>query len=296
MGRKLFVKVPPPSLQVELDGVTNEEQLLARFPSLRRKVAGFSWLPLTIAISVILAAWYLATYLLNVPVYILPLPHVILLKIIESYQLILSHLWVTLFESVIGLFAAIVLGVLIACLIVWSAKLNQALLPILAFSQTVPKVAIAPLFIFWFGFGIFPKIVMAFLISFFPIVIATATGLNSVPKELLELIRSLTKRQSEIFRRVRLPTALPYFFSGLKVAVTLSVIGALVGEFVGADKGIGYMILIANSDLDAPLLFAAIAVLAAVGYLLFMSVEFIEQRAIPWHASVKLKNSALEAS
>lgn len=296
MTRKLFKRSSTPALQVELDGIENEEQLLSHFPSLRRKVSGFSWLPLVAAISIILICWYLATYLLNVPVYILPLPHVILLKVIESHQLILFHLWVTLLESIVGLLAAIAFGVSVACLIVWSSRLNQAILPILAFLQTVPKVAIAPLFIFWFGFGIFPKIVMAFLISFFPIVIATATGLNSAPKELLELIRSLTNRQSEIFRRVRLPTALPYFFSGLKVAVTLSVIGALVGEFVGADRGIGYVILVANSDLDAPLMFASITVLAAVGYLLFVSVELVEKRVIPWHASVKFRNSALEAS
>ena len=296
MTRKLFKRSSAPALQVELDGIENEEQLLSHFPSLRRKVSGFSWLPLVAAISIILIGWYLATYLLSVPVYILPLPHVILLKVIESHQLILFHLWVTLLESIVGLLAAIAFGVSVACLIVWSSRLNQAILPILAFLQTVPKVAIAPLFIFWFGFGIFPKIVMAFLISFFPIVIATATGLNSAPKELLELIRSLTNRQSEIFRRVRLPTALPYFFSGLKVAVTLSVIGALVGEFVGADRGIGYVILVANSDLDAPLMFASITVLAAVGYLLFVSVELVEKRVIPWHASVKFRNSALEAS
>ena len=277
MGRKLFVKAPPPSLQVELDGVTNEEQLLARFPSLRRKVAGFSWLPLAIAISVILAVWYLATYLLNVPVYILPLPHVILLKIIESYQLILSHLWVTLFESVIGLFAAIVLGVLIACLIVWSAKLNQALLPILAFSQTVPKVAIAPLFIFWFGFGIFPKIVMAFLISFFPIVVATVVGLKGLDRGYANLVKSMGASEAQVFLKVRLPAALPSMFGSFKVALSLAVIGAVLGEYVAAERGLGYLQLQANANFDVTLNFAAVFVIALLGVTLYSIIIVAEK-------------------
>ena len=164
-------------------------------------------------------------------------------------------------------------------------RFDKFITPILLFFQTVPKIAIAPLFLVWFGFGPFPKVLVAFLISFFPIVIDTAIGLRSISPEMIDLARSMGATKLQIFMRFRMPTALPYFFGGLKVAATLAVVGAVVGEFVGADRGLGYLLLVSNSNLDTPLLFASIVALTALGLILFYIIEVLEHFLIPWHVS-----------
>ena len=275
------------SIPESLHGIRSESELWSRYPRLRPAPASSELLPLLAMIAGLLALWYVLIGILGVPRYILPSPHDIVAAMANKGGLILGHLGVTLFESVTGLLLAVALGVACSFLIVWSPWLGRAILPLLTFLQTTPKVAIAPLFLFWFGFGYAPKIVIAFLIAFFPIVIATSAGLVAAQKELLELVRSLSTRISYEFLKVRFPASLPYFFSGLKIAVTLSVIGALVGEFVGADKGLGYLILVASSDLDAPLLFAVIVTTALMGYALFASVQAIERRVMPWYGSAK---------
>ncbi len=275
-------KIPP-----SLDGIRSEAELWERYPRLRPVARGSELLPLAALLGLIIVAWYALTLVAGVPKYILPSPHEIVVALANNLRLIASHLVVTLFEAVTGLAIAVVLGIAVSFVIVWSPWLGRAILPLLTFLQTTPKVAIAPLFLFWFGFGYLPKVVIAFLIAFFPIVIATSTGLASTQKELLELVRSLSTRMRHEFLRVRFPAALPYFFSGFKIAVTLSVIGALVGEFVGSDAGLGYLILVANSTLDAPMLFAVIVVTALMGYALFAAVQLLERLVMPWHASAK---------
>src|SRR5206468_6341696 len=146
-------------------------------------------------------------------------------------------------------------------------------------------VAIAPLFLVWFGVGVMPKVLVAFLISFFPIVIDAAVGLRSMPAEMRDLARSMGATRLQIFTRFRLPTSLPYLFSGLKVAATLAVAGAVVGEFVGADKGLGYLLLVTNSNMETALMFAAIVALTIIGLALFYAVEFLESLLIPWHVT-----------
>ena len=131
---------------------------------------------------------------------------------------------------------------LMAVMITSSPRFDRFITPILLFSQTIPKIAIAPLFLVWFGFGVLPKILVAFLICFFPIVLDTAIGLRSVPPEMLDLVRSMGANRANILLKIRLPASLPYLFSGLKIAITLAVAGAIVGEFVGADKGLGYLL------------------------------------------------------
>jgi NitT/TauT family transport system permease protein len=158
-------------------------------------------------------------------------------------------------------------------------------MPTLLFFQVVPKVAVAPLFLVWFGVGATPKILVAFLISFFPIVIDAAVGLRSMTPEMGDLARSMGSTRMQIFTRFRLPTSLPYLFSGLKVAATLAIAGAVVGEFVGADRGLGYLLLVTNSNMETSLMFATIVALTIIGLAFFYVVEFVETLLIPWHVT-----------
>ncbi len=242
------------------------------------------------------AVWYAIIYFLNMPHYILPRPERILVEIFQQYHLMLQHGWVTTYEAVAGFLLGVAIGVPCAVLIVWSEPVGRALMPLLIFSQTMPKVAIAPLFLLWFGFGILPKVVVAFLICFFPIVISMATGLRSVETEMLELVRSMSATKLQVFFKARVPTSLPFLFSGLKVSITLSVIGAIVGEFVGSNSGLGYLVLVANGSVDTPLLFAVLIILACIGFGLYGVVSLLEPLFIPWHAAVKGQEGRQEYS
>jgi NitT/TauT family transport system permease protein len=157
--------------------------------------------------------------------------------------------------------------------------------PLLVFSQSVPKIAIAPLFVVWFGFGIIPKVICAFMLGFFPVVVSTVAGFKSVEPDMLDLARSMKASKLSTFMRISLPQAMPSLFAGLKVSVTLAVVGAVVGEFVGSNSGIGYLLQIANGNFDLPLMFAALTVLSGIGVLLFVAVDVVERLMIPWHAS-----------
>ena len=153
------------------------------------------------------------------------------------------------------------------------------------FFQIIPKVAIAPLFLVWFGVGPTPKILVAFLISFFPIVIDAAVGLRSMSTEMTDLARSMGATRMQVFAQFRLPTSLPYLFSGLKVAATLAIAGTVVGEFVGADKGLGYLLLVTNSNMETALMFATIVALTIIGLVFYYLVELLEELLIPWHVT-----------
>jgi NitT/TauT family transport system permease protein len=240
--------------------------------------------PLTAVVGGILV-WYALIYIAQMPDYILPRPDQMIRELYLSAPLFFKHGWVTIYEAVGGFLLGVALGIPIAVGIVWSDGFGRALMPILVFTQTMPKVAIAPLFILWFGFGILPKIVVAFLICFFPIVISMATGLQSVEREMLELVRSMSATKYQVFLKARIPTSVPFLFSGLKVAITLSVIGAIVGEFVGANQGLGYLVLVANGQVDTPLLFAILVILACIGFGLYAVVSYVERIFIPWHVA-----------
>jgi NitT/TauT family transport system permease protein len=173
-----------------------------------------------------------------------------------------------------------------------SKRFDEFVMPTLLFFQVVPKVAVAPLFLVWFGVGVMPKILVAFLISFFPIVIDAAVGLRSMSPEMTDLARSMGATRMQVFARFRLPTSLPYLFSGLKVAATLAIAGAVVGEFVGADKGLGYLLLVTNSNMETSLMFAAIVALTIIGLTFFYLVELVESILIPWHVTHRVREEA----
>jgi NitT/TauT family transport system permease protein len=190
---------------------------------------------------------------------------------------------VTLYETFVGFILAVIVGVVAAALIVVIPGLRDIVMPLLIIAQIVPKVAIAPILLIWFGYGLLPKVVIAFLVAFFPVVVNTAAGLAAVEKELLDLGHSLEASRWQIFWKFRIPSALPDLFSGMKIAITLAVIGAVIGEFVGGNRGLGYLIIIANQELDTPLAFAALFILSAAGILLYAAVEVAERLLIPWN-------------
>jgi NitT/TauT family transport system permease protein len=232
-----------------------------------------------------LVIWELLVILFKVPAYLLPKPTDIFLTIVDDMKSLTNHGWVTAYEMLLGYFLAIAVAIPLAIGITASDTFDRFIMPILLFFQVVPKIAIAPLFLIWFGFGTTPKVMVAFLISFFPIVIDTAIGLRSVSSEMIDLARSMGATKGQIFRNFRLPTSLPYLFSGLKVAATMAVVGAVVGEFVGADRGLGYLLLVSNSNLDTALTFAVIVALTLQGLVMYYAVEVLERFLIPWHIS-----------
>jgi NitT/TauT family transport system permease protein len=243
-------------------------------------------------ILVFLAIWEAGVAVLKTPVYLLPPPTLVFETFINEFPKLAFHGWVTLYEMLLGYALAVVIAVPLAIAITSSERFDRFSMPTLLFFQVVPKVAIAPLFLVWFGVGALPKVLVAFLISFFPIVIDAAVGLRSMSAEMRDLARSMGATRAQMFARFRLPTSLPYLFSGLKVAATLAVAGAVVGEFVGADKGLGYLLLVTNSNLETALMFATLVALTIIGLAFFYAVEFLETLLVPWHVTHRVRDEA----
>ncbi|MFJ2033127.1 ABC transporter permease [Streptosporangium sp. NPDC087985] len=243
-----------------------------------------SWRPAAL-LAACFAVWWAITFAQLVPPYLVPSPGTTLAVMADKWPYLWQHTWVTTYETILGFAIAAIFGVLAAVVMVYSTTVEKTLYPILLFAQVVPKIAIAPLFVVWLGFGLTPKIVVAVLIAFFPVVIAMVTGLKSVDPEMLQLASTMGASPLKTFAKIRFPASLPHLFSGLKVAVTLAVTGAVVGEFVGANQGLGFVILQANGNLDTPMLFAGLLVMSLIGVVLFVLVEIAERWMLPWHAS-----------
>ncbi len=233
----------------------------------------------------VLLLWEVGVRVGGVPAYLLPPPSAIAARMVKDYRLLADHTWVTLGEVFAGYLLAIVVGIPLAAVLAQFRIVENALYPLLIASQTIPKIAIAPILVVWFGFGLVPKMLVAFLICFFPIVVDTLIGLRSVPKEVLWLARSMGASQWKTFAKIQFPAALPHIFAGLKVASTLAVVGAVVGEFVAADRGLGYQLIVANGVLDVQLSFAVLIMVRLIGILLYTVVELLERAALPWHVS-----------
>jgi NitT/TauT family transport system permease protein len=231
-----------------------------------------------------LVLWEAATHAFKIPRFIMPAPSAILGEGWEWRYRFINHTWVTLYETLGGFALSILVGVPLAVMIVYSPALKSALYPLIVLTQSVPKIAIAPVLLLVVGHGEFPKVIVAFLVAFFPVVVDTATGLAATPPELLDLSRSYRASAFKTFVKVRLPMALPFFFAGAKVAITLSVIGAVVGEFVGSDAGLGYVILSATSYWKTELAFSSMILLSLMAILLFGAVSVVERLTCPWLA------------
>lgn len=231
---------------------------------------------------VCLLLWEGAIWLFKVQPFVLPAPSAIAQVMAEQYQTLATAALVTAEEILIGFLLSAVTGIVVAVIIARFETFGRALYPLIVLFQNVPKVALAPIFILWFGYDLAPKVLLIVVIAFFPVAIGMLSGLQSVDPSLVSLMRSVGAGPGTILKRVRLPHALPQLMAGLKVAVTLSVIGAIVGEFAGASAGLGYMIQFASTQLETALVFAAILVVSVLGLVFYYVVEFAERLLIPW--------------
>jgi NitT/TauT family transport system permease protein len=238
-----------------------------------------------------LLGWHVVVAAFRLPDFLLPSPGAVFWEFLAWPKLLAFHTWVTLLESLVGLVAAVAAGVPLAIAVVYSRALSATLYPLLVLLQSVPKAALAPLFLVWVGIGMSSKVLVAMLVAFFPIVIDTATGLRGVEPEMLELTRQLRATPMQVFLQVRLPHAMPHFFSGLKVAVTLAVIGAVIGEFVGSDnQGLGFFINQESAQGHAARAFASVVILALMGIGLFGAVALAERVLLPWRRPATASN------
>ncbi len=240
----------------------------------------------------IIVAWYVLVTVLNVPDYLVPTPQAVVARIVTAHANLNYHAAVTLLETLGGFFLATVLGVAAAMLFIWSRTLERIVMPVLLVIQTFPKIALAPLIIIWFGVGFGPKLLISFLVAVFPVLIGAMVGMRSVDPDMIDLARSMQASPLRIFWRVRLPFALPQIFGALKVAIAFAIVGAVVGEWVGADRGLGYLLIWANANLDTTLLFAILIYLAVIGLALYYAVEMVETLLLPWHVSKRSRELA----
>ena len=225
----------------------------------------------------LILAWYLFVTLGNVPKFVMPSPGATLDALLQPNYNWWANVAVTATEIFGGYFLALVGGVALALAFTWSKTLESFFLPILVSLNMIPKVALGPLIIVWFKYGVFPNTIMAFSICVFPILLTTARGLREVEPELLDLVRSLKGSRWQLFTKIQLPGALPYIFAGMKVAAILAVAGAIVGEFLGSDKGLGYLMLQVQVTLDTPAMFMAVLLITLIGMILYGSVLLLER-------------------
>ena len=250
--------------------------------TLRVRAAAGRIVPPLALLAVILAGWEAAVRVFGVPFYILPAPSRIAGVLVADHALLFGEAAVTLGEVLLGFAIAFVVGVVLALAIFSSRTVERAVYPLVIASQTVPVFAIAPLLVVWFGYGMLSKIVMAALIVFFPIVVNTVDGLRAADPDMVNLLKILGAGPGQIVRRVRVPAALPFVFSGTRIAIATSVIGAVIGEWVGSTRGLGYLMIHANAQLHVDLVFAVILYLSVMATALFWTVSLVEWVALPW--------------
>ncbi|MFC1963290.1 ABC transporter permease [Chloroflexota bacterium] len=238
-------------------------------------------------IAILLIGWYFVAKVSGLSSFILPTPFDVIQAGWETRDLLLNAIGITLLATGIGLVSAIIAGVGIAAMIDFWPLAHRALYPILVVSQTIQILAIAPIMIIWFGFGLTPTILIVVLFCFFPLVISTADGLTSSDPELIALLRAMGANKRQIWRMVRMPSALPSFFSGLRLAVTYSVVAATIGEWVGGSSGLGLYMLRSKNALATDQVFVAMLITSLLSIVLFMLVYSIERLALPWYHSTQ---------
>jgi NitT/TauT family transport system permease protein len=233
---------------------------------------------------VFVGLWEWAVRAFSIPPFIAPAPSAVLASLRGGLQsrLYLEHFGVTLYETLLGFLIAAISGIVLGAVIAQFRLVEQTMYPYLVALQTLPKIAIAPLIIVWFGFGISSKVVIAAMVGFFPVLVNVIVGLKNVDQAKLDLMRSLDATRWQTFRLVKFPNALPFVFAGLDVAVVFSVLGAIVGEFVGAQRGLGNLILQFNFGLDIAGVFAVMILLSIMGVALHLIMQFIQKRVIFW--------------
>jgi NitT/TauT family transport system permease protein len=253
---------------------------LSRSRYVVRGAAG--WVLPLVTLALLVLAWHVATRIFDWPRWLVPSPVDVWNALREEREILPGHFGRTLYETLAGFGLAILGGIPLAVAIAYSRFLERTIYPVLLALNAVPKIAIAPILILWMGFGVGPKVVVTLLLCIFPIVISTAAGLKSTPPELVELVRSLDASPLQSFVKLRFPASLPHVFVGLKVAISLAVIGAVIGEFVGAEKGLGYVIIASGGNVNTSLAFAAMVLLALMSIVLFYALVALERLLVPW--------------
>ncbi len=229
--------------------------------------------------------WEVAVRVTGIKEYLLPPPSTIWTEFWKRHDTVALGAWVTTQEILAGYALAVVVSVPLALAVAYSRFMEEAVYPVIVFLQIIPKIAIAPLFIIWFGFGFTPKLLLVFLLSFFPIVVSSIAGFKSADADIMDFARTTGASGWTLFRKIRLPQALPHIFTGLKVGAALAATAAVVAEFVASDRGLGYLLLQYNGQLDTPMVFATIVILSLIGLVVYYAVEVVERLAIPWHVS-----------
>jgi ABC-type nitrate/sulfonate/bicarbonate transport system permease component len=240
-------------------------------------------LPAAIFGVLVIALWELATVVFDADERIFPAPSDVIAALASKPGAFARNAWITIVEMVIGFLAGAVVGMALGILLTYSKAARSAVYPWLIVSQTIPIPAVAAVLVIWFGFTILPKVIVVALIVFFPVAVATSDGLRAVDQEMVKLMRTFGANKARIFREVRIPVALPYIFTGLKVGATFSVLGAVFGEWVGARGGLGYLLLLENRAVNTDSVFAIIFLLSLLGVSFFGAVVLLERLAIPWH-------------
>jgi putative hydroxymethylpyrimidine transport system permease protein len=235
-----------------------------------------------VLISLLLVIWELSVRAFLIPTYLLPAPSQIFAQMIKNYELLLAHAGITLLEVALGFSLALVFAFSLSLLLFYSPMLERAIYPWLILSQNIPVFAIAPLLVIWFGFGLWPKVLVAALVVFFPMVVNTLDGLKSTDVDLINLLKIMGASRWQILKKIRIPSALPFIFSGAKVGITFSVMGAVIGEWIGGQQGLGYLMNQQKTLLHTDLVFAAIFWLAALAITLFVLVSWLERIVMPY--------------
>jgi NitT/TauT family transport system permease protein len=245
-----------------------------------RKIA--EWLPAFVLFAALIALWQVAVSFFGIREYLLPSPASVLDALLSSRIDWWGHIVVTS-VAIFGAFViAAVGGILLGTVISWSSVMSRALMPFLVFVNTLPKVAVAPLFLLWLGYGILPNMLIGALIGFFPVVINTAVGLSQIDDDMLDLGRVFNAPKWKVFAKIRIPNAYPYILSALKVTATSAVVGAIVGEFVASQSGLGYVIITSQSSMNTPLAFGALVWISIIGLVLYGAVGLMSRILAPW--------------
>ncbi len=244
------------------------------------------YLPALAVFAAFVLLWQIAVSFLGVREYLLPSPGAVLRAMFSDEIPWLRHAWVTALEIAGAFVLAAVAGVVLGVAIAWSPFMSRALTPFLVFVNTLPKVAVAPLFLIWLGYGILPNMLIGALIGFFPVVINTAVGLTQIDADLVDLGRVFNAPKWKVFVKIRVPNAMPYILSALKVTATAAVVGAIVGEFVASQRGLGYVIITTQSSMNTPAAFAALVWISVLGLVLFGFVALLARLLVPWAGDV----------
>jgi len=247
------------------------------------------WALIILVHVIVVVAWHYFVVLGEVPLYVMPTPGQTIMSIFGEYNW-LHNTMITTGEVFGGYALAVVVGVTLAVLFSWNATVSEFLMPLVVSLNMIPKVAMGPIFIVWFDYGLGPNIIIAFMISFLPILITTTRGLMEVEPELLDLVKSLKGSRWQIFTKIQLPGSLPYIFSGMKVAVVLAVAGAIVGEFIGSEEGLGYLMQQVQVDLDTPAMFMAVLLITLIGVSLYGIVILLERIFVK--SDARMENAA----